>query len=1195
MHRLLALPLMALSLGATAGPPPAPPQFATLGVDDGLPSSVASQLAQDRDGFIWIATHDGLARYDGVGFRVFRHDLADPGSLATNDVAALLVDSSGRLWCGGDSSGLNRLEADGRHFDHWHHVPNDLATLGSDDVWALAEDRTGAIWVGTYLGGLNRLEPDGHFLHVDHDADVPASLRSSTVLALQVDARNRLWIGTDLGLDVRDADGRIVHVNLPPLNARPGRSFVLAFDAGSDGSMLVGTRKGVFRVGDDLRYLGEVAATTPPLAVVSLAHDADGALWIGTYKGVARLDAGGLRKFGPGEAAPGSLPSTRVTDILEDAEGGMWFSLLDGGVARLAPHWRNFAGFRHLADDPSSLAFPRVRALAVEPDGAIWAASGNDGLDRIDPVDGHAERWGERLRGAAHVVWSILPEGSGRLWIGHAEGLRRVTLATGQVTDLPVDMRSTDALPPGFVDHLALATDRTFWASAHGGGIAHVAMAGASVLHRYTPMEQTLGNADVTALVLDEDQRPWIATGNGIERYDPVQDRFVDVPGSPREPVYSIAFAADGSLWLHRQGALERYTRHAGALFAAERLDANAGWPTLSNGDIAMAKDGSVWVTSPRGLWRVDARTRAVRRFGLNDGLPSPEFLVGAIARGRDGTLYAGTLAGVVAFDPVALRLDLPPPPVRVIGVHVHRGRDLIALDPAMPVRLRYDDRDFDIEVRGLSYANAAANRYRFCLSGFDTTWVDSDHGERVYSQLAAGRYLLDVRAANADGAWGRLATPLVVTVAAPPWATPWAYLLYALVLLLAAAAALEAWRARIRRKHALLLADERRRNAEQLADAKSAFLATMGHEIRTPLTSVLGMTELLLRTPLDQRQRDYADAIHQSGELLLRQVNDSLDLARIDAGKLALEAAPLDPRSVVREVVALQQPLAAQKGLTLDATVAPDAPRRVLGDALRLKQVLLNLVNNALKFTEQGGIRLHLAGCVPHGIVVRVTDTGPGITADVRARVFRRFEQGDGGITRRHGGSGLGLAICRELVELMGGRIDLESEPGRGSEFVVRLPLEEIVGESPIDAPAPQSERAGAGLDILLVEDDATVARVIAGLLETVGHRTRHTPNGLAALAELEQRRFDLALLDLDLPGVDGLALARLIRNGETGAAHLPLVAVTARSAGDEEALCRAAGIDGFLRKPLTSAALVAEIARLGIARGSGRDEGCR
>jgi signal transduction histidine kinase/ActR/RegA family two-component response regulator len=586
---------------------------------------------------------------------------------------------------------------------------------------------------------------------------------------------------------------------------------------------------------------------------------------------------------------------------------------------------------------------------------------------------------------------------------------------------------------------------------------------------------------------------------------------------------------------------------------------------------MAIAADGAVWVTSSRGLWRVDPRTRRIRRFDAGDGLPSPEFLSGALARGRDGTLYAGSEDGVVAFDPAHLHLDTPAPPLKLVRLNVRRGEDTVALDPAAPIELLPDDLDLTVTVRALSYANPGSNRYRFQMAGFDPEWIVSANGERTYSQLPSGTYALTVRAESADGAWNAIG-PLRVTVAPPVWARPVAFVAYALVLVGLAFVLLHAYRQRIKRRHALALAETRRKSAEQLAEAKSNFLATMGHEIRTPMTGVLGMSELLLSTLLDDRQRGYAKAIHQSGELLLRLVNDSLDIARIEAGKFALDDRKLDPTALVREVAALVQPLAERKGLSVVVEIAPNVPASVWGDEHRIKQILLNLMNNAIKFTEQGGIALALSRVGGEQLRFRVDDTGPGMSEDVRARLFNRFEQAEG-VTKRYGGSGLGLSISQHLAMLMGGRISVTSTPGEGSTFDFDLPIYEA---QPGAARAVAATRASgaAGLDVLLVEDDPTVAEVLLGLLAGMGHRAKHAPNGLAALVELKGARFDVALLDLDLPGMDGLKLARMIRAGAVQA-DLPMIAVTARSIGDEDLQVRAAGMDGLLRKPVTSALL--------------------
>jgi signal transduction histidine kinase/streptogramin lyase/ActR/RegA family two-component response regulator len=1167
---LLAAPL------AVAVPPPAPPQFVSTSVAEGLPSSTVYRLAQDRDGFIWIGTHDGLARYDGVSFRLFRNDPAEPKSIGGNKITTLLIDSKGRLWCGGEASGLNRLEPDGEHFKHWFHTPNDLKTLGYDDVRALAEDTNGTIWVGTSLGGLNALKDDDSFLHVDHDADKPEGLRSSNIVSLRADRGGRLWIGTDVGLDVREGDGRIVHVELPPLSERKGPSTVWAFLPDTDGNMLVGTRKGLFRVGADLGYLGEVAESTPPPSIVSIASGAAGEIWLGTQDGVVELRGGRAQRYAGEESVAGAMPSVLVHDIMRDAEGGTWFALDGAGLAHLPPHWRDFASFRHVPGEAQSLSSPRVRAIALDDENAAWVGTGNGAVDRIDPVTGAIER---RLRGttdASSDLTALLPERRHRIWVGERTGLSLRNLADASSVEVPVDLTRADALPPpGYVTQLVHAADGNVWAVSQGGGVSLLAPDPPRVLRRYTITDKTIGDAAVSALVLDANGSPWVATASGIERLDEEQGGFVPIAGIPHERIHALGFAADGELWVHRLGALERYRIDGVTALRSLRFESTDNWPAMLATAMAIASDGAVWITSSRGLWRADPHTRAIRRFDASDGLPSPEFLGGALARGRDGTLYAGSEDGVVAFDPAHLHFDTPAPPLQLVGLSVRRGGRIVALDPAAPIELSYDDLDFSVAVRALSYANPTSKRYRFQMAGFDPEWIDSTRGERTYSQLPSGTYTLQVRAAT-DGAWNALA-PISVTVAPPAWARPAAFVAYALGVLAIALAGLYAYRMRIRRRHALALAETRRKSAEQLAEAKSNFLATMGHEIRTPMTGVLGMSELLLSTPLDDRQRGYAKSIHQSGELLLRLVNDSLDIARIEAGKFALDDRKLDPAELVREVAAHQQSLAERKGLSIAVEIAANVPASVWGDEDRIKQILLNLTGNAIKFTERGGVTLALARIGGDQLRFRVADTGPGMSEEVRARLFNRFEQAEG-VTKRYGGSGLGLSISRELAVLMGGHISLTSAVGEGSTFDVTLPIYEAqpAGAKP-KAKAENGTGAGA-LDILLVEDDPTVAEVLLGLLAGMGHRARHAPNGLAALVELKNARFDIGLLDLDLPGMDGLKLSRVIRAGQIQA-NLPLIAVTARSIGDEDAQIRAAGMDGLLRKPVTSTLLGAAI----------------
>jgi signal transduction histidine kinase/ActR/RegA family two-component response regulator len=492
-------------------------------------------------------------------------------------------------------------------------------------------------------------------------------------------------------------------------------------------------------------------------------------------------------------------------------------------------------------------------------------------------------------------------------------------------------------------------------------------------------------------------------------------------------------------------------------------------------------------------------------------------------------------------------------------------------------------DRDLRVVARVLSLADPAAHRYRFRLLGYDPDWVlqgeRGERGERVFSSLPPGHYALLIQGANVDGLWSSTRR-IALTVEAPWWQRWWAVLLYA-----CAASVLILWlahldRVRLKRRYNYQLIRQKRELAEQASASKSRFLANLGHEIRTPMTGVLGMSELLLSSPLDEHRRRQVGAIRRAGEHLLRLVDDALDLARIEAGRLTLDEAVFALDAVVEDVVALMCPLAERKGLRFVCEVGPEVRGGWRGDVTRVRQILLNLLGNAIKFTAHGEVALRIEGLSPHGLRCTVSDTGPGLDIEQQRRLFQRFEQADGARTAsRYGGSGLGLAISRELAVAMGGGIELISAPGEGACFIVRLPLARAVLPAAETAASSASHlRTRGEREILLVEDDAIVADVLAGLLQAQGHRVVHAGHALAAVTAHAARRFDLGLLDLDLPGMDGLALARLLR---TQGFDRPLIAITARADAEAEPEALAAGFDAFLRKPLTGEMLAAAIAQ--------------
>jgi signal transduction histidine kinase/CheY-like chemotaxis protein len=1182
---LSCLAVLALPCAALAAAPLTPtPLFESLGVEHGLPSSRVFEVAEDRSGFLWIATADGLARYDGVGFEVWRRDPARADSLPANDVQTVFVDREDRVWVGTVDGGLSMLDVDRRGVRTWRGGSGGDGLSGTD-VWAIAQGPDGAIWAGTFNGGLNRLDPATGKIdvrrHVDGDS---GSIAADTVIALHADARGRLWVGTTSGVSRLD-------LAQTPDGSGAARQFlagqlVSAIRAGSGDTLWVGVSKGLWRIDGDAEP--QRVDLPEPVMVEAVLDDAFGRRWFATRRGLFLEHAPGV--FAQFRREPGrayTLTSNDLLDATRDREGGLWFPSHGGGLIHVKPQWPNFTLLRPSIVEGRTIDDVPIRALSRCPDGSILANSSPGALWRIDPVTGTDVRielpW--RDQQVPRVIHVVLCARDGSYWIGHRGGVARFDAAAKTMRTWRGGR--ADGVEAGMVDQLYLDDDDRVWASVRAGALERLSADGAR--ERHLAWDPAADGREVEQIVRGPDGAPWVVGNLGVARFDRAASRWVRLEGAPTQRIESVAFDGENDLWLHTMDGLQRFRREGDTLRPQSAIGPADGLPVTRSSGLVLDGDRRLWIVAPGGLWRIDTATRAVRSFGRADGMMSAEFAEYPPQVAPDGSMFLAGALGVVAFDPSKVKENAVAPSVVITGVSVLREGRRETLDPTRPIALSHADRDLRVTLRALSLADPQANRYRFRLAGFDPDWVDNgNRGEREYSQLPEGRYVLEAEAANPSGVWTRAPVGLQVRVAAPPWRSWWALAAYALGLGLVGWLAFRGWQARVERAHALALAEERRLAAERQNQAKTDFLADVGHEIRTPMTGLLGMTELLLRSGLDPRQHEFASTVRRSGEHLLKLIDDLLDLSRIEAGRLELDPHPTDLWALVDEVVALQSALAAERGLGLAARVDPDAPRHVLVDATRLKEVLLNLVNNALKFTARGRVEVELlADGEPGALRLAVSDTGPGMGAETVARLFARFEQGVA--PRRRGSSGLGLAISRRLVELMGGRIEVDTAPGAGTTFRVHLRLPVAEPASTETATASEARAESAALDLLVVEDDDTIRQVLVGLLGALGHRVEAGANGLDALRLLGERRFDAAVFDLDLPGVDGLRLARMVRKRPGADAALPLVALTANSTTGIEAQCREAGFDAFLRKPAGAAALAAAIAHARESRAAG------
>lgn len=1153
---------------------PVPPTPRQLTVFDGLPSNTVNRMAEDGYGYLWIATNDGLARYDGRNYRVWR---AEDG-LRDNHVWSVHVDARNQLWIGTENAGLAMMSADRRELRFFDRASHPV--IGSNTIWSIASTADGTVWFGTYEGGLHRLDRDGKVTRFMPEHGNPRSLPSASVTQLATTRDGSLWVGTKAGLarwtghDFERVSSRYLHEQL-----------INGLTAELDGSLWVGTNAGVVVRRPDGRIEPapwKVDARDQILGM--MLRDEQGGYWLDTRSGLGRAYDNQFQQVPLYSAVARGQVRPNWTGAYEDREGGIWLASTNSGLWHLLPRWWQFSVLSRLEDDPSSLRNGYVLGMSAAADGGVWTVGTHGALDKFDPVTGRVSQHRTWVDGNQWLQ-SVKEDALGRVWIGSRDALLRYDPKDAALRRWGNDA-AVDAAMEGQIESLALCDGGRLW-SAASTGLQQRDLEG-RVLHRIAAGHAGLAEGQIALdLMCGSEDHLWAATNQGLLHWVPARSRFEPVPGAPPGAIHAVATAADDSVWLSQEGRLSQYRWQNGRLLLQAVIGGGAGYPDVSATGLVVDAQGVVWAASARGLIRVDPQMGNVRLYGVHDGLPSQEFRRSTLTRTASGRIAGGTPAGVVVFDPRQVRPSNRRAPLVIERVEVRRGDRVADLTHLTPLEIADADRDLRIVARLLSFADSSSNSYRYRLAGYDPDWVEvGPAGERVFSRLPPGSYRLEVQARSADQVWSRVQS-LEFRVQPPWWRSLSGLLvLTSLALLLMS---LFAWlyRRRLQRKHAYQLALQKQELAEQASAAKTRFLANLGHEVRTPMTGVLGMSELLLGSALDPQQRSWTASIRHAGEHLLHLVNDALDLARIESGRLQLQAEPFDVNNLVDDVCTLMAALAEQKQLRF--VVDNQLPKGLgsVGDAVRVRQILLNLLGNAVKFTTHGEVRLKaMTLSADRGVYFEVSDTGPGISSDQQQRLFRRFEQADGARTAaQYGGSGLGLAICRELALAMQGQVGIESQLGVGTCFSLTLPL-------PLHIVAAPAGFAGGGdgqrlppMRILLVEDDATVASVISGLLGARGHQVVHAEHALAALREVSEAPFDVALLDLDLPGLGGIELAGHLHNQGY---EMPMIAVTARTDPGIEQQVRVAGMQGFLRKPVTGELLVEAIARaLRAARG--------
>ncbi len=1172
----------------------------------------ARVMAQDNYGVIWLML-DGLYRYDGYSFSRYRNTRGQATDLSYAAIKFVYKDRTGILWIGTSYTGLYRLDPSHDTVTNYRHSHGDSRSLNSDSVTCGYQDRDGVLWFGTH-GGVDRLDPaTGTFVHYTHDPRDASSLSHPSVEAILEDRQGNLWVGTQGGLNKLDrATGRFsryLHDSTNPHSiGHDYASFILEDQSGvlwlgssfGNGLSALDVKTGRFT-----RYSFHVddPGSQSVTGVTSMFLDADGAIWLCTVdRGLLNLDRDRTKffRYARDPDNPNSLPFDTVESMFKDAEGVWWVST-QNGLSRFPDKPSPFVTYSHQVGNPNSLRGTMIWSVYEDSKGFLWIGT-DDGLNRLDrktgqftfyqhdPKDPHSLSYDK--------VSAIREDRSGTLWLGtYGGGLDRFDRTTGRFFAYRHDGKNPDSLSSDAVLSFLMDRRGVMWVCTQGGG-----------LNRFDPgtggfkAYPTVPYA-ITSKFEDRAGILWFGTGNGLIRFDPRTEEVTVYRHDSKDPrtlsndrVTGIVEDRQGMFWIGTESGLDQMDRSRGTFTAVTTKDS---FPDSAVRPILEDPQGYLWLATQEGLSRFDPRTRIFHNYSESDGLLdnfiNPHGAEGSFQT-QAGEIILGSRTGVTAFFPDRLA-DSPYIPHVVLtnfllfNKSVYPAADSPLHQPIWAtdaLTLTHKQNIFTLEFAALSYAAPEKNRYRYRLLGLENDWNEVDSRQRLatYTNLSPSKYVFQVQGSNNDGVWNPKITALAITVLPPLWATWW---FTSLATLAIAAAIFAAYRARVR---GLELAGirletqvaERTREleiakvaAERASRAKSSFLAHMSHELRTPLNSILGFSAMVREAPeLSEKHREDLATVSRSGEHLLGLIDDVLDTAKIEAGRITLNQVSFDLGDLVSNCIVMMRVRASEKGLQLFLQTNPDVPRFVRCDAGRLRQVLINLIGNAVKFTERGSVTVRVnAGPVDSSgnilLILEVEDTGIGIAPEDQARIFDVFVQA--GQLSAQKGTGLGLSITQQFVQMMGGAIRVESSIGKGSLFTVELPVQKAEEATAVAASVVRGQVAclapgQRGYRILIVEDKKENWLLLRRLLEDAGFQVQIAENGAEGIEQFLAFQPDLIWMDVRLPVMGGLEAAGRIRALE-GGRLVKIVALTASAFAQQREEVLAAGLDDFLRKP--------------------------
>lgn len=1069
-------------------------KFKRYSIEEGLSQVSIGCMLQDKKGYIWIGTYDGLNRFDGYTFTNFRHNQQDNTSLSNNYVTSIFEDSQNKIWIG-TRGGLNLFDPKSQTFSHYQHEPNNPTSLSHNEVNSIFQDSKNRIWVGTEEG-LNLLNiHTSEFTHFQRDPDNPTSLSHNSVQSILQDRQNRIWIGTRGGLNLFNPQTRtFTHLQHAPNNrASLSNNNVQSIFQDRQNRIWIGTRGGGLNLFDTqtqtfthFQHDANNPASLSNNDVISVLQDQQNKIWVGTI-------GGGLNIWDPQTQVfshfkhdpnnPHSLSNNSVWSIMQDRQNKIWIGTLGDGLNLFDPHLLAFSHFNHDPNDLVSLSNNSIWSIFQDRQGSLWVGT-DAGLNLLSPQTGAFSHFKHDPNNPLtlsndHVV-SIFQDRQNRIWVGTYAGLNLLDSQTGTFSHFQHDPNNPTSLSHNKVRSIFQDRQNRFWVGTLGGGLNLFNPQTKVFTHFQHDANNptSLSNNRIRIIYEDQQDRIWVGTDGGINLLDVQTQTFNHFYHDPNNPnslsndnVQSIFQNRRGRLWIGTYGGginlFEPETSKFKSWGKNEGISSDLVYGILED------SKGNLWLSTSKGINKFNPETEKFTSYDQQDGLQSEDFNGGAYHIGKDGKMYFGGV-GFTTFYPNSIKDNTHIPPVVITEFLLVNKPVAIsdttvlrqAADYTKEIILAHDDYIFAFEFSALNYRQPEKNQFAYKLEGFNEDWIYTDYKDRkaTYTNVPAGSYTFRVKASNDDGYWNEEGASVKVIILPPWWLTWWAKMIWVSLFV---SLLFGTYRLRVAELK------KQKKRLEVKVKTRTQEVVQQKEEIQAQAEELIAQSEEL-KTSNEQLEKSYAQlqeldeykeattamivhdfknslntiisfsdgtpnarrikSIKNAGRHMLNLALNMLDVQKFEQVEVPLALADNAIPKLINEALEEVRFLMEQKSLKL--THKLDDNLYANCDLELITRVITNILTNAIKYTSANGTINIQAEIQNEFVKLSVNDTGQGIPKGKLQRIFEKFAQ----VERKQSGevrsTGLGLTFCKMVVEAHGGEIAVESEEGKGSTF---------------------------------------------------------------------------------------------------------------------------------------------------------------